>query len=266
MRLISNQGVSLDLLVDSLQLCYLCHLSCSFHEFLCAVYYAYSGLSSVHDDSNILHWLKSDQNTYKEIAEHFKKEWVKFTSSLKEAPKPQAIFAIQNKETERKYSRYGSGIRKAGRGSNSDLFYHGTKLLCDLVTSKRCCSDSECGVCGISQQGFDMDRVATNIPRFQRFGKGIYLAPNSSKCHDYTQGNQDYGVRAQLLCLVAQGARCELMYNNTSLKVAPDGADSVYGKKGGSLNYDEIVVFDSDAVWPQYIVVYELNGVDKIAK
>lgn len=221
--------------------------------------------SPFHDDSNILHWLKSDQNTYKEIAEHFKKEWVKFTSSLKKPPEPQAIFAIQNKELERKYRQYSSGIRKSGRGSNSDLFYHGTKLLCDLVTSKRCCCNNECGICAISQKGFDMDKVATNIP-FQRFGKGIYLAPNSSKCHDYTQGNEDYGMRAQLLCLVAQGARCELMYNNTKLVEAPDGTDSVYGKKGGSLNYDEIVVFDSVAVWPQYIIVYEHDGVGKIAK
>ena len=73
-------------------------------------------------------------------------------------------------------------------------------------------------------------------------------------------------MRAQLLCLVAQGARCELMHDNTRLEEAPEGTDSVYGKKGGSLNYDEIVVFDSDAVWPQYIVVYQLDGVDKIAK
>lgn len=107
-----------------------------------------------------------------------------------------------------------------------------------------------------------------NIPRFQRFGKGIYLAPNSSKCHDYTQGNPSHGFRAQLLCLVAQGARHELVQDNTKLMGAPEGFDSVYGcgKKGGSLNYDEIVVYEAKAVWPQYAVVYELNGVDKIAK
>ena len=75
-----------------------------------------------------------------------------------------------------------------------------------------------------------------------------------------------YGIRAQLLCLVAQGARHELMQDNTKLTGAPEGFDSVYGKNGGSLNYDEIVVYKSNAVWPQYVVVYELNGVDKIAK
>jgi len=209
--------------------------------------------------------LSNDQNTYKEIAQHFKKEWVKITSSVKQAPEPLAIFAIQNDEVVKKFRRYGTGIRETGTSSNSDLFFHGTKLLCNLLNSRTCCSNSECGVCGISLQGFDKERIGSNIPRFQRFGKGIYLAPNSSKCHDYTQGNPEYGVRAQLLCLVAQGARCELMYDNTKLTEAPEGSHSVYGKKGGSLNYDEIVVFDSDAVWPQYVVVYELNGVDKIA-
>ena len=37
-------------------------------------------------------------------------------------------------------------------------------------------------------------------------------------------------------------------------------------KPGGSLNYDEIVAYTTDAVLPQYVVVYELNGAEKIAK
>ena len=209
--------------------------------------------------------LKNDQNTYKEIAEHFKKEWIKLTPSMKKPPDPAAIFAIQNKEVSLKYRRYGTDIRRSGKSSNSELFFHGTKLLCDLVTNKTTCDDPECGICGISLQGFDETRVGTNIPRFQRFGKGIYLAPNSSKCHDYTHGVVEYGMRAQLLCLVAQGAKCVLMQDNTKLTEAPEGFHSVYGKKGGSLNYDEIVVFDCNAVWPQFVVVYELNGVGRIA-
>lgn len=218
------------------------------------------------DGAKILYLLSNDQNTYKEISRHFKKEWVKFTSTVKKAPEPLAIFAIQNEQLFKKYNKYGTGIRKSGRCSNSDLFFHGTTLLCDLVNTQTCCDNEDCGICGISSQGFDKKRIGSNIPRFQRFGKGIYLAPNSSKCHDYTQGNPDYEVRAQLLCLVAQGAKYELMQDNTTLTQPPEEHDSVYGRKGGSLNYDEIVVFDSDAVWPQFVVVYKLNGVDKIAK
>ena len=223
------------------------------------------GIKVTSSRSSVLKPLKNDQNTYKEIAKHFKKEWIKITSTVKQPPELLEIFAIQNPEIERKFQGYGSGIRKSGKASNSELFFHGTKVLCDIISTQTCCSDTECGICGISLHGFDEKRIGTNI-RFQRFGKGIYLAPNSSKCHDYTQGNPAYGVRAQLLCLVAQGARYELKQDNTKLAEAPDGFNSVYGEKGGSLNYDEIVVFDSGAVWPQYAVVYELNGVDKIAK
>lgn len=217
-------------------------------------------------EPEILYGLSDDQNTYKEISGHFKREWVKITSTVKKAPQPLAIFAIQNEPLFKKYRRYGSVLKKSGTSSNSDLFFHGTSLLCDLVNTQTCCDDKDCGICGISSEGFDKERIGINIPRFQRFGKGIYLAPNSSKCHDYTQGNPAFGVRAQLLCLVAQGARYELMQDNTTLTEPPGQHNSVYGRKGGSLNYDEIVVFDSDAVWPQFIVVYELNGIDKIAK
>ena len=72
-------------------------------------------------------------------------------------------------------------------------------------------------------------------------------------------------MRAQLLCLVACGAKYELKFNDTSLAAAPQDYHCVYGRAGGSLNYDEIVVYDADAVLPQFVVVYEHDGVDKIA-
>ena len=75
----------------------------------------------------------------------------------------------------------------------------------------------------------------------------------------------EYGMRAQLLCLVACGAKYELKHNDTTLHQPPTEFHSVYGRSGGSLNYDEIVVYDVNAVMPQYIIVYEHDGVDKIA-
>ena len=121
-------------------------------------------------------------------------------------------------------------------------------------------------MCGISQNGFNASKIGSNIPGFKRFGHGIYLAPNSSKCHDYTQGVPEYGVRAQLLCLVACGAKYELRHDNTALQQPPSQFHSVYGRSGGSLNYDEIVVYDVRAVLPQFVVVYAHDGVYKIAK
>ena len=211
--------------------------------------------------------LNNDQRTFKDITAHFMKEWVKVTKQCPKPPIPTAVYAIQNPPLTKKFHVYGEQLRSDIRKtSNSDLFFHGTKLNCDILTTSECCDDDDCGVCGISKNGFDPALVGKNIPRFQRFGKGIYLAPNSSKCHDYTQGNPQYGFRAQLLCLVACGAKYELLNDNTALVSPPDKFHSVHGKAGGSLNYDEIVVYQAEAVLPQYIVVYELNGVDKIAK
>ena len=193
---------------------------------------------------------------------------MKTTSEFPDPPQPTAIYAIQNPALVKAFHKYGDQLRKDGSfvSANSDLFFHGTNITCSLQSSDEYCSDANCGICGIAQNGFDSSKIGANIPRFKRFGHGIYLAPNSSKCHDYTQGVEEYGMRAQLLCLVACGAQYELLHDNTTLQQPPSQYHSVYGKSGGSLNYDEIVVYDVRAVLPQYVVVYEHNGVHKIAK
>ena len=212
--------------------------------------------------------LKNDQQTYKEVSEHFIEEWKKTTDQFPDPPQPLAVYAVQNPALVKAFQEYGDQLRQDGSSAsaNSDLFFHGTKLTCDLLQTDEYCSDTDCAICGISQHGFDASLIGANIPRFKRFGHGIYLAPNSSKCHDYTQGDVEYGVRAQLLCLVACGAQYELLQDNTKLQQPPSQYHSVYGKSGGSLNYDEIVVYDVRAVLPQYVVVYKHNGVHKIAK
>lgn len=180
---------------------------------------------------------------------------------------PLAIYAIKNQQLVTKFQAYGEQIRTSGKvPTNSDHFFHGTALKCDILSTNKACADPDCGICGISRVGFDRERIGTNISRFKRFGHGIYLAPNSSKCHDYTQGVPEYNLRAQLLCLVACGAKYELMQDDTSLMQPPESYHSVYGKAGVRLNYDEIVVYEPDAVLPQYVVVYEHGGVEKIAK
>ena len=195
------------------------------------------------------------------------KEWVKTTADFPDPPQPEAIFAVQNPKLVESFHEYGDKLRKESstESENTDLFFHGTTLKCDLINTNQYCSSSDCGICGISQSGFDASRIGENIPQFKRFGHGIYLAPNSSKCHDYTQGVLEFGLRAQLLCLVACGAPYELLHDNTTLQQPPSQYHSVYGKSGGSLNYDEIVVYDVGAVLPQYIVLYKHNGIHKIA-
>ena len=114
----------------------------------------------------------------------------------------------------------------------------------------------------ISCTGLDRRFIQKNV-RFQRFGHGFYLAPHSSKCHDYTEGCSGY--RAMLLCDVCPGNKYYLRSNNVALIGPPPGYDCVYGHVGSSLNYPEIVLYNPDAVMPRYIIVYQKDE-DKLLK
>lgn len=200
--------------------------------------------------------LTPTRDEYQKILTHFNKEWVKRPP----APPVQAIFKVFNEKNETSFNAYRQNISFF----QQEQHFHGTLLLCDLKATKILCTNVKCGICGISRKGFDASLKGTNIPRFKRFGDGFYLAPNSSKCHDYTQGHIDY--RAMLLCDVAPGKKHIVTNDETTLKSPPNGHDSVYGKKGGALNYDEIVLYKSEAINPKYIIFYTKDGINKIAK
>ena len=185
---------------------------------------------------------------------------VKFTNAWNfkkgECPKVDFVFVISNFTLLSRWTAY----RLKLSDQTVEEYYHGTKLSCNLT--KAPCADSECGICGISRTGLDRRCIRKNI-KFQRFGHGFYLAPNSSKCHDYTQGA--HGYRAMLLCDVCPGRKYNLRSNNKNLRKPPSGYDSVFGETGGHLNYAEIVVYNPDAVVPRFIIVYQKNGAHKIA-
>ncbi len=68
-----------------------------------------------------------------------------------------------------------------------------------------------------------------------------------------------------LLCEVLPGTKHHLTRGDQKLTAPPPGHDSVYGKSGGDLNYDEIVVYNPDCVMPRYVCVYQKGGTNKIA-
>ena len=190
------------------------------------------------------------------VSAKFQKDWVKGTCLG-----VTIVFIITNTPLEKRYDAYRQKLSNQTREEH----YHGTKLKCNITRDKRACSDSDCGVCGISSMGLDRRCIQKNI-NFQRFGHGFYLAPNSSKCHDYTQGAHNF--RAMLLCEVAPGNKYSLKQNDPKLKGPPKGYDSVYGTAGSAsvLNYDEIVVYNPDCILPRYIIVYQKDGIQKIAQ
>ena len=225
-------------------------------------YLSWYNLIIIGDQKPVLERLDSKKAEYKHAYDLFKSSWIKNPP----APEPEGIYAICNKSLSESFKKYIKKQRANDSDSTTSYNFHGTVMLCSLLETNKLCSDNRCGVCGISRIGFDKQLIGTNIPSFKRFGHGFYLAPNSSKCHDYTRGIEDIGIRAQLLCSVASGTKFETKQNHVHLSGPPRNCDSVHGLKGGVLNYDEIVVFDGDAILLEFVIVYRKDGVYQIAK
>ena len=175
-------------------------------------------------------------------------------------PQVEHIFAISNtvllQQQFNSYKRLVSCV-------TVEQHFHGTSLVCDLTRNKVLCGDQACGVCGISANGFSYHQIGHNIS-FQRFGQGFYLSPNSSKCHDYTQGYKGSGYRALLLCDVCPGKKYTTYKTDKTLKAPPNDCNCVYGEAGQDLNYSEIVLYDHRAILPRYIILYKRDGTNKL--
>jgi hypothetical protein len=194
---------------------------------------------------------------FQTISAKFKQTWKKG-----EAGEVKAVYMIENPHLKRTWTRYKQSLPFPYQ--QTEEHYHGTKLVCNITSSNDLCCDRDCSVCRIAETGFDELKMKTNIPHFQRFGRGMYLAPNSSKCHDYTQGAFTY--RALLLCEVCPGNKYHLLKGDQNLQGPPASHHSIYGLVGSSLNYEEIVLPRADAILPKHIIVYRKDGVEKIAK
>ena len=193
---------------------------------------------------------------FRQVEQQFKENW----SSRKGAcPEIDGIFSISNAKLQERWSTYQATLPL----HDTEEYFHGTKLKCNIMNTNALCADNDCGICGIANIGFDRRYIRKNI-MFQRFGHGFYLAPNSSKCHDYTQGCSGY--RAMLLFDVCPGNKYQLRSDDEKLTAPPAGHNSVHGKAGGSLNYDELVLYNPDGALPKYIIVYTRDGEGKIAK
>jgi len=92
-----------------------------------------------------------------------------------------------------------------------------------------------------------------------RFGRGIYVSSTSSKSNDYVR-NEDAAansaLRAILLNKVLVGKGFKVKTNQVSLSEPPKGYDSVLGEVGSDLNFDETIVYRSDAIIPSYLIMY----------
>ena len=157
------------------------------------------------------------------ISEKFQQAWAKGS-----CPPVSFVFIINNRQLQQRWSAHQEKLSV----QTVEEHYHGTVLLCNITTSNTMCNDKDCGICGISRTGFSWCKSHS-----QRFSNRFYLAPNSSKCHDYTQGA--HGYRAMLLCDVCQRKKDE--------KLKECSAGSIF-------NYDEIA---DESILPRHIIIYQ---------
>ena len=60
-----------------------------------------------------------------------------------------------------------------------------------------------------------------------------------------------------MLNKVVVGKGYKMMHDNPTMVAPPSGFDSVLAEVGGSLNYDELVVYTNDAIRPSFLVMYD---------
>lgn len=206
-----------------------------------------------------------DHKNYKSVESQFKQTWRHTTA----CPEVRAVYKIIVTETSlRQYQQYLDSVEAKGnfvamgksRG-NENRRWHGTKRKCLLGNPgyTSFCAESGCSLCCIIKSSFDV-RFFKQATGWGRFGQGIYTSSTSSKSNDYSKNiGVSSELKALLLNKVVVGNGKKMINDDTSLTTAPSGFDSVLAEvaSGGSLNYDELIVYHNDAVRPSYLVMYK---------
>ncbi|KAK7006223.1 PARP catalytic domain-containing protein [Favolaschia claudopus] len=202
-------------------------------------------------------------STFKSVADQFKASW---RHTGKSCPPVRRIYKIVATQTTlASYKAYQTKVENAGHfvasgrsPGNENRRWHGTRRECNLGDKGQTqfCASTNCPLCCIIKSSFDISLWGTKTG-WGRFGKGIYTSSTSSKSHDYSHNDCSSSFKAILLNKVIVGKGCKLTHDSTSLTAPPTGYDSVLAEKGGSLNYDELVVYTNDAIRPSFLVIYE---------
>lgn len=116
-------------------------------------------------------------------------------------------------------------------------------------------------ILSIMQSGLKI-KPSSAVHSGSMFGTGIYFADMSTKsaqyCWGFNGGRAD-GSCYLFVCDVATGKMKEVTTGQPSLRSAPQGYNSVMGKKGGQLIHNEYIVYHSNQAKIKYIVEFERN-------
>ncbi|PPQ92599.1 hypothetical protein CVT25_007291 [Psilocybe cyanescens] len=201
--------------------------------------------------------------TFKSVADQFKASW-RHVGTV--SPPVRRVYKILAPPTSlASYNAYRAAVESRGQFAssgrsegNENRRWHGTRRVCNLGDKghTQFCSASNCSLCCIIRTSYDISLWGKKTG-WGRFGKGIYTSSTSSKSNDYSHNDCKSSLKAILLNKVVVGKGCKLLQDNTSLTAPPVGYDSVLAEKGGSLNYDELVVYSNDAIRPSFLVMYD---------
>ncbi|KAH6913474.1 hypothetical protein BKA70DRAFT_1262986 [Coprinopsis sp. MPI-PUGE-AT-0042] len=201
--------------------------------------------------------------TFKSVAEQFKVSW-RHTGTT--CPTVRRVYKIViTPAASASYDSYRAAIEAKGQfvaqgrsAGNENRRWHGTRRVCNLGDKGHTtfCSSTTCSLCSIIRNSYDISLWGKKTG-WGRFGKGIYTSSTSSKSNDYSHNDCKSHLKAILLNKVVVGKGCKMMQDNTTLVTPPNGFDSVLAEKGGSLNYDELVVYTNDAIRPSFLVMYD---------
>ncbi|KAJ3720500.1 hypothetical protein FB446DRAFT_323999 [Lentinula raphanica] len=201
--------------------------------------------------------------TFKDVAEQFKSSWRHVGTKCPTVKRVYKIVSTQSSLAA--YNAYKATVEARGQfvaagrsAGNENRRWHGTKRECNFGDKghTQFCGSHTCSLCCIVKTSFDLGLFGKKTG-WGRFGKGIYTSSTSSKSNDYSTNECRSPLKAILLNKVVVGKGCKLTQDNVSLTAPPLGYDSVLAEKGGSLNYDELVVYTNDAIRPSFLVMYE---------
>ncbi|KAL1666938.1 hypothetical protein GGF50DRAFT_125280 [Schizophyllum commune] len=205
-----------------------------------------------------------DHDRFRSVARQFQDSWRHRTS----IPAVRQIYFIQPpREIVNQYKQYREEVESRGHFTaqgltkgNENRRWHGTKRQCRLGDDgqNHLCDMPSCSLCSIIRTSFDLSFFKGRTG-WGRFGKGLYTSSTSSKANDYSMnaGDTPSTCKAILLTKVVVGRGHKMLHDKTDLTEPPVGHDSVLAEVGGSLNYDELVVYRNEAIKPAYLVVYD---------
>jgi len=196
---------------------------------------------------------------FTDVSHQFTTAW-KHTSSPPRVARVYKVILPQSSLTA--YETYKARVEAAGQfvpkgqaAGNERRRWHGTKRQCRIGDDPKNltpCRNSDCNLCRILKASYDV-----KLSNVGMFGKGIYTSATSSKSDTYTKGSSSGSpYKAMFLNRVVVGRGRILKNADNTLRSCPDGYNSVIANPGQGLNYDELIVYDNDAIRVSWLILY----------